>query len=156
MVAALYVALTLLSETLGMANYPIQVRLSEALCVMPIYSAAAVPGLFCGCLIANLIMSSPWQDIVFGSLATLLGAGGAYLLGLASKRGVKFCKWLASVPNIIFNTLTVPLVLCYAYEITEPGLAVMFLTVGVGEIVSSGVIGTMLIPMLDKIMKRIK
>ncbi len=72
--AALYVALTMLSQALGLTSLAVQLRFSEALCVLPLFTAAAVPGLTIGCVLSNLLLASaPW-DIVFGSFATCLGA----------------------------------------------------------------------------------
>ena len=76
LIAALYVVLTLVSQLFGLASGVIQVRLSESLCMLPCLTSAAVPGLSIGCLIANFIMGSPWQDVVFGTLATVIGAVG--------------------------------------------------------------------------------
>ena len=130
-IAALYVVLTLLANALGLANYAIQLRFSEALTILPFFLPAAIPGLFLGCLISNLLTGAIIWDVVFGSLATLLGAVGTYLL--------RRVKWLAPLPPIIANTIIVPLVLYFAYRI--PGSIPYFmLTVGIGEILSCGVL----------------
>jgi uncharacterized membrane protein len=72
-IAALYVALSWVSEIFGLAHLVPQVRLSESLCVLAWFTPAAVPGLFVGCLIANLTMGCVIWDVIFGSLATLIG-----------------------------------------------------------------------------------
>ena len=64
-IAALYVVLTMIANMLGLANYAIQVRFSEALCVLPYFTFAAVPGLYVGCLIANLLTGAAIWDILF-------------------------------------------------------------------------------------------
>ena len=74
MIAALYVVLTYITNLLGLASGTIQVRFSEALCILPVFTPAAIPGLFIGCLISNLITGGIIWDIIFGSIATLLGA----------------------------------------------------------------------------------
>jgi uncharacterized membrane protein len=83
MIAAVYAALTLLTITLlqGLAWGPVQLRISEAVCVLALLSPAAIPGLTIGCLLANLLAIAltgsgvmGLLDVVFGSLATLLGA----------------------------------------------------------------------------------
>lgn len=140
-IAALYVVLTLLANSLGLANYAIQLRFSEALTILPFFTPAAIPGLFLGCVISNLLTGAIIWDVIFGSLATLLGAVGTYLL--------RRCKWLAPLPPIVANTVIVPLVLYYAYQI--PGSIPYFmLTVGIGEILSCGVLGMLLLFVLQR------
>lgn len=141
MTAALYVVLTLLANTLGLANYAIQVRFSEALTVLPFFIPAAIPGLTIGCIISNLLTGCMLLDIVFGSFATFLGATGTYLL--------RKHLWAAPLPPIAANTLIVPLILAYVYQI--PGSIPYFmLTVGIGEILSCGVLGMLLLGMVHK------
>lgn len=145
-IAALYVVLTLLANALGLSNYAIQLRFSEALTILPFFTLAAIPGLFLGCLISNLLTGAIIWDVIFGSLATLLGAVGTYLL--------RRVKWLAPLPPIVANTIIVPLVLYYAYRI--PGSVPYFmLTVGIGEILSCGVLGMLLLFILQKYKKYI-
>ena len=103
-IAAIYVVLTYLVNLLGLANGVIQVRLSEALTILPVFTPAAIPGVFIGCLISNLINGAVIWDVIFGSLATLVGAIGTYLLKNRS-------KWLAPIPPIAANTIVVPLLL---------------------------------------------
>ncbi len=140
-IAALYVVLTLLANALGLANYAIQVRFSEALTILPFFTPAAVPGLFVGCLLSNIITGcAPW-DVVFGSLATLAGALGTWAL--------RKQKWLAPLPPIVANIIVVPLVLSYVYKL-EGSLIYFAVTVGIGEIISSGLLGMTLLFALDK------
>lgn len=140
-IAALYVILTGLSAMLGIASGAIQVRLSEALTVLPYFTPAAVPGVTVGCLLANLLTGAPLPDIVFGTLATLLGAIGARLL--------RKYKYLVPVPTILSNALIIPLVLQYAYGVKD-AFWFLFLTVGAGEIISAGVFGILLLHVLKK------
>ena len=93
LIAALYVVLTWLCSLVGLDKGVIQMRLSEALCVLPAFTGAAVPGLFAGCLLANLLTGSALPDIIFGSLATLIGALGAYAL--------RKNKWLVPLPTCL-------------------------------------------------------
>lgn len=132
MIAAIYVVLTLLSNAFGLANGAIQIRISEALCVLPAFTPAAVPGLFLGCLISNLLTGCLPPDVIFGSLATLLGAGGAYLL--------RRQKWAVPLPTIAANMIIVPFVLSYAYHLPDT-IPYLMLTVGIGEIISCGLLG---------------
>ena len=104
LIPAMYVALTYLSNMAGLW----EVRFSEALCILPYFTGAAVPGLTVGCVLANILTGCPLWDVVFGSLATLIGA---YIARLLHKKS----WWLAPWPNIIANTIAVPLILRYVY-----------------------------------------
>ena len=140
-IAALYVVLTIVAQFLGLASGAIQVRFSEALTILPVFTSAAIPGLAIGCLISNIISGGVIWDIIFGTFATLIGAVGTYLL--------RKHKWLASIPPIVANAIIVPFVLIYAYGAKE-ALPFLMLTVGIGEIISAGVLGTVLLKTLDK------
>ncbi len=134
-IAALYVALTFVSSLLGLSSGVIQIRFSEALTVLPAFIPAAVPGLFVGCLLANLITGSIVLDTIFGSIATLLGAVSTYLL--------RKYKFLAPLPPIIANTLIIPFILAFAYGF-QGSVWYFMLTVGIGEIISCGLLGYVL------------
>ena len=136
MIAAMYVALTLVSNAFGLASGVIQVRISEALTILPYFTPAAIPGLFVGCLISNIIAGGVIWDVIFGSLATLIGAVVTYWL--------RKYKWLAPVPPIVSNMLIIPFVLRYAYGAPD-ALWFMMLTVGAGELISAGVLGMLLL-----------
>ncbi len=140
-IAALYVVLTYLANALGLASGAIQVRLSEILTVMPVFTFSAVPGLFVGCLIANVLTGCALWDVVFGSIATLLGAIGTYLL--------RKYKLLAVLPPILANAIIVRLVLLYVYNL-EGTYFYYFATFGIGEVISCGVFGTILLKSLEK------
>lgn len=141
LIASLYIALTFISNALGLANGPVQLRISEALTIVPYYTPAAIPGLFIGCALANILTGCAFWDIVFGSLATLIGAVFTYLL---RKR-----MWLAPVMPIVSNTLIIPFVLAYVYSI-EGTIPLFMLTVGIGELISCGLLGTLLLLVLKK------
>ena len=142
-IAALYVVLTFLANSLGLASYAIQLRFSEALTILPFFTPAAIPGLFVGCLLSNIFVGAALPDIIFGSLATLIGAVLTWTL-----RGH---KWLAPLPPIISNAIIIPPVLLFAYNI-EP-LWVSFITVTIGEVLSCGVLGMALLFTLQKYAK---
>ncbi|MBQ2803585.1 MAG: QueT transporter family protein [Lachnospiraceae bacterium] len=146
-IAALYVVLTLLANSLGLASYAIQIRFSEALTILPAFTPAAIPGLFIGCILSNFLTGCVLWDIVFGSIATLLGAMGTYVLR-------KHSKFLAPLPPIIANTLIVPLVLAYVYQF-EGSLLYFMVTVGIGELISCGILGVILWNILQKYKKYI-
>lgn len=146
-IAALYVVLTLLCNALGLANHSIQVRFSEALTILPLFTPAAIPGLYVGCLLSNILTGCiPW-DILFGPIATLLGALGTYFLG-------RKYKWTATLPPILSNTIIIPLILSYAYHI-KGSVFYFMLTVGIGEIISCGVLGMLLYVTLNKYRKQL-
>ena len=138
-IAAIYVVLVLIFDTFSFG--PIQFRIAEMLTIMPYFTPAAIPGLFDGCLIANIIGGGLIWDIVFGSIATLIGAIGSYL--------VRKNKWLVPLPPIISNMVIVPFVLKYAYG--YDGLLVYFMfTVGLSEIIVCGIIGMALLTVMAK------
>ena len=140
-IAALYVVLTFVANSLGLASGVIQVRLSEALTILPYFTPAAIPGLFVGCLLSNILVGSVLWDIIFGSIATLLGALGTYAL--------RKYKWCAPIPPILSNAIIVPFVLVYAYGVTD-ALPFLAFTVGMGEVISAGVLGMILLKSLEK------
>lgn len=144
-IAALYVVLTFIANAFGLANYAVQVRFSEALTVLPFFTPAAVPGLAIGCLLSNILTGCALPDIFFGTLATLIGAVCTRLL--------RKNKWLAPLPPIAANTLIVPFVLLYAYGIRPLWLS--FLTVGAGEIISCGILGMLLLNVLNRYRKQL-
>ena len=146
LIAALYVVLTLVANALGLANFAIQLRFSEALTILPIFTPAAIPGLFIGCLLSNLITGCAIPDILFGSLATLLGALGT--------RALKRSGWLALLPPILSNTLIIPFILQYVYRF-EGSLPYFMITVCIGEILSCGVLGMLLMNVLMKYRKHL-
>ena len=140
-IAALYVVFTGLSAALGLASGVIQVRLSEALTVLPYFTNAAVPGVTVGCLLANLLTGAPLPDIIFGTLASFLGVLGGSLL--------RKKKYLIAIPTILSNALIIPLVLQYAYGVKDAFWYLM-LTVGAGEVISAGLLGGLLLHLLVK------
>lgn len=133
-IAAIYVVLVVIFNYISFG--PVQFRIAEALTILPYFTPAAIPGLFVGCIIANILGGAIVWDVVFGSIATLIGAIGTYLL--------RKHKWLAPVPPIVANTIIVPFVLKFAYG-SEGMFAMFFVTVGAGEIIVCGIIGMILL-----------
>lgn len=140
-IAALYVVFTGLSAAFGLASGVIQIRLSEALTVLPYFTPAAIPGVTVGCLLANLLTGAPLPDIIFGTLASFLGVLGASLL--------RKKKFLIAIPTILSNAIIIPLVLQYAYGVKDAFWYLM-LTVGIGEVISAGLFGGLLLHVLQK------
>ena len=139
LIAALYVGLCYVSTIFGLSSGAIQFRVAEALCILPIFMPEAIPGLFIGCILSNIVSGCVLWDIIFGSIATLIGAVGAYLL---RNLPTKF-KWAATLPNLFSNMIIVPFVLMYAYGVEE-GFFLLSLSVGIGEVVCGAIGGTLL------------
>jgi len=146
MIAALYVAFTYLSSVFALDKGAIQFRISEALCILPAFLPEAVLGLTVGCILANLATGSLALDIVFGSIATLIGALGARLLRHLPKK----LAWLIPLPTILSNAIIIPFIIKYVY-MTEGLFWFFFLTVGLGELVCAGILGTVLYYSLKKV-----
>lgn len=140
MIAAIYVVLTYVFAPLSFGE--VQVRIAESLTILPLFTPAAIPGLFIGCLIGNILGGAILPDIIFGSLATLLGAVFTYRLRNKN-------KFLAPLPPIAANTVIVPFVLRFGYGVALP-IPLMMLTVGIGELASCGVLGMVLYYALNK------
>ena len=134
MIAAIYVVLTYVFAPFSFGE--VQVRIAEALTILPVFTPAAIPGLFVGCLVGNILGGAILPDIIFGSLATLIGAFFTYQLRDKN-------KFLAPLPPIAANTIVVPFMLRYGYGVALP-IPFMMLTVGFGEVLSCGVLGMVL------------
>ena len=142
MIAALYVVLSFAINAFGLASGAIQVRVSEALTILPYFTAFAIPGLTIGCLLFNLLSGAAILDVIFGTAATLLGSIGSFLLGKAARKA-KWMKFLVPVPPILANAFIVPWVLKTAYGLTD-AYWYLVATVGIGEVISCGVLGMVL------------
>lgn len=139
MIAAIYVVLVTIFNYWSFG--PVQFRIAEALTILPYFTPAAIPGLFIGCLLSNILGGAIIADVFFGSVATLIGALGTYAL--------RKHKFLTPLPPIIANTLIVPFVLKYGYGTIE-AIPYMFVTVGLSEIIVCGVFGMILLSSLNK------
>ena len=135
MIAAIYVVLTYIFAPFSFGE--VQVRISEALTILPIFTPAAIPGLFVGCLIGNILGGAILPDIVFGSIATLIGA--FFTWKLREQKPV-----VATLPPIISN-----IIMRYGYCVTLP-IPFMMLTVGIGEVISCTVLGLIVYGALKK------
>ena len=142
MIAAIYVVLTLVFAS-HCSYGEVQVRICRRLSRSFLhFTPAAIPGLFVGCLLGNILGGAFVPDIIFGSLATLIGAFFTWQLRNKS-------KYLAPVPPIVANIIVVPFVLKYGYQVPLP-IPFMMLTVGVGEVISAGVLGLIVYGALNK------
>ncbi|MDI6618639.1 MAG: QueT transporter family protein [Clostridiales bacterium] len=138
-IAAIYVALTLALGSLSFSA--IQVRISEALVILPFIDSAAIPGVFIGCLIANIFGGLGLVDIVFGSLVTLLAA---YLTSKMPNR------ILAVVPPVVLNAFIVSI---WVSKFSNAPYLLTVLTIGLGEFFSVGGLGILLLMAVEKINK---
>ncbi len=146
LIAALYVVLTFVSNAFGMASGAVQIRISEALTILPFFTPAAIPGVTIGCLLSNLFTGCAPLDILFGTCASLLGALGSYAL--------RRYRWLVPVPPIAANTIIVPYILRFAYDVPD-AIPYLMATVGAGEVISCYILGMMLLFALSPFKKQL-
>ena len=150
-IAAIYVILCQIFAPISFRD--MQVRIAEGLTILPYFTPAAIPGLFVGCLLGNLLAGAIPLDVIFGSLATLIGALGTWAIGKWIRKkhpdGRKI-KCLLAVPPVLANAFIVPLILYYGYGINIP-IPIQIATVGGGEILSCGVIGMIFLFALEKV-----
>lgn len=139
-IAAIYVVLVFVFQYTSFG--PIQFRIAEALTILPYYTPAAIPGVTIGCLLSNLLFRADIIDIIFGTAATLIAAYLSYQL--------RTNKYLVPIPPILINALIIPWVLKFAYFEADP-IPLMMLTIGLGQIVSAGILGMVLLFSLDKV-----
>ncbi len=138
-IAAIYALLTIVLAPISYGA--VQVRISEALTVLPFFTPAAVPRLFVGCIAANIMSPYGLADLIFGSAASLIGAIGSYLL---RKKPL-----LVPLAPVISNGIIVGAMLYYVYEVPLP-LIVQMLYVALGEVVACYAIGYPLMKYLNK------
>lgn len=149
LVAALYTVLTYISSVMGLSSGAIQLRFSEALCVLPVFTPYAIPGLFAGCAISNFLAGGVILDVVFGSIATLVGA---IMTRWVFKRRQNVI--LSLFMPVVSNVLIVPWVIKIAYG-AEGTVPFFMFTVGLGEIISCVVLGYLLYKVLQGKVKHI-
>lgn len=137
-IAAIYFVLTIAIEPLSYGM--IQLRISEALCVLPFFTPAAIPGLFIGCVLANLLSFLGIVDVVFGSLATLFAALITYYMKN---------KWLVPLPSVIINAVVIGALLHFFY-MPEAPLWMPMLYVGAGQAIACYALGMPLLFLLNK------
>jgi len=145
-IAALYFVLTIAVAPLSYGQLGmIQIRVSEALCVLPFFTPAAIPGLFVGCVLANLFSFLGVVDVIFGSLATLAAASITYFIK---------SKWLLPLPTVIVNAVAIGALLHFFY-FTDMPLWIPIAYVGAGEAVACYALGMPLFFLLNKLKDKI-
>ena len=146
-IAAVYVVVCLVLAPFSYGA--VQVRVAEALCLLPVFGAEYIVGVTLGCFLANLIGSTV-IDVVFGTLATLMACLVTYKLRNVRIKGLAIP---ASMPPVVFNMIIVG-----AFEITfffsdgAPTAALAAfnaVTVGIGEIISCTVLGVALVKLIE-------
>ena len=137
-IAAIYAVLTIILAPISYG--PMQVRISEALTILPALTPMGIPGLTIGCLLANLLGPYGIFDVIFGTLATLLAAVCSYKL--------RDHDWLVPLPPVIANGIIVGGMLHFAYGV--PGLWACMAWVALGELIACYVIGLPLLKFLKK------
>lgn len=142
LIGSIYATLTILLTPISYGQ--IQVRVAEALTVLPFFSSYSIWGLFVGCIVANIFGGNGPIDIIFGSLATLVAAIITYYIG---KSNIRFKKYLAPLPPVIINAVVVGFILNYTLQLP---LIITMLWVGLGEAVSCYVTGLAVLTVFEK------
>ena len=140
-IAAVYALLTIFLAPISSGL--IQCRVAEAMSVLPFFTVSAVPGLFIGCLIANLLTGAPIYDVAFGSLATLIAAFITY------KMRNHTSKYLAPLPSVVVNALVVGWLLTNVYQV---GVSFWVAAgyVAVGQAIACFALGIPLLKLLER------
>lgn len=149
LIAAAYAGLTFLSNIFGLAYGPIQLRISEVLTILPVFTPAAIPGLTIGCFIAN-IGSFNVVDLLFGTAATLIAAVMTYYLRSVRFKGIPF---LAFLPPVLVNAVIIGFEISVFFlpeGLTLWGFVISGLEVGIGELIVCYVLGTPFYLLLKK------
>ena len=150
-IAATYAVLTLALAPISFGNLGIEFRISEALCILPIFSANAIYGLFAGCVLSNLLgmtfSTLGLADVIFGSLATLIAAVVSYAFRNVKIKGFPFISFVSPV---VFNALIVGAELHLVLTDVFPSFIYAFLVIGIGEAVVVFTLGTALMVTVQK------
>ncbi len=140
-IAALYFVLTM--AVLPVASGAIQFRVSEALTLLPLVFPEAIPALFAGCILANLVSGCVVYDVIFGSVVTLLAACLTYAAGRVFKK-----TWLkiavGGIFPVLLNAFLLPLIWLFCYESLEYAYMIQVLFLIAGQGVSVYLLGTFL------------
>lgn len=142
MIAAMYAAITIATIEFSFSN--VQVRVAEALTILPVFTPAAIPGLFVGCLVANIVGAASPYDMIFGPLATLAAA--------VLTRKLRNYTLLAPAPPVIVNAVVVGLVLSFSLELPFIATAA---SVCAGQLVACYGLGVPLMLMLKRLPRSI-
>lgn len=147
LIAAVYVVLCLVLAPLSYGT--IQVRVSEALTLLPVLCPEAIIGVAIGCFLSNMIASAP-VDMIVGTIATLLAALVTYKLRAVRWKGLAIA---GSIPPVLFNAVIVGIELTLLYYPANSAAAIWLLniaSVGAGQIVSCSILGVLLVYIIEK------
>lgn len=136
-IGAIYAVLTMILAPISYG--PMQVRISEAMTILPRFTPAAIPGLFIGCFVSNMVGPYGPIDVICGSLASLISAFLSYKL--------RERTWLVPLPPVLINGVIIGAMLHYAYGV--PGLWVCMAWVALGQAAACYVLGVPLIKLFD-------
>lgn len=160
-IAGIYAALTLILWPISFREF--QFRISEVLTILPFFFPVAVPGLFIGCIIANILSPYGFADMVIGSTATLLAALVTMRLGKTENNETVSVKALACLPPVIFNAIFIGALIAYFMGEGDPNVfwtafVVNALQVGFGQAVVLYVLGLPLLIYLPRmgVIQRLK
>ena len=149
-IAAVYVVLCLVLAPFSYGA--VQVRIAEALCLLPVFGAEYIIGVTLGCFLANLF-GSTIIDVIFGTLATLLACLVTYRLRNLRIKGLAIP---ASLPPVLFNAVIVGIEITIFFTDYSAMSAPLWLlcltngiTVGIGELVSCTVLGVALVKLIE-------
>lgn len=142
MVGSLYLVLTIFLAPISYG--PIQVRVSEALTVLPFFSSFSIWGVFIGCIIANIFGGNGILDVLFGSTATLIASIITYYIG---KSKLSFKKYLAPLPAVIINAIMVGFLLSFLFKLP---FTITAFWIGLGEFIACYAVGLPFLIFLDK------
>lgn len=148
-IAAVYVVLCLALQPLSYGA--VQVRIAEALCLLPVFGAEYIVGVVLGCFLANLL-GSTIIDVIFGTLATLLACIVTYMLRNARIKGLAIP---ASLPPVIFNAVIIGIEIAVMFpdpSSSAPiGLSCITngISVGIGELISCTILGVILVKVIE-------
>lgn len=137
---SLYILLTILLQPFSYG--PVQVRVSESLCILPLFDKLSIISISLGCMIANFYNGNI-IDVIFGTLATLIGLIFTYKL-----RKKNF--FVATSPTLISNAVIIPFVLKYGYGIHEVVVYTEFFIILLGEAISVYLLGYLIKPLIEK------
>ena len=140
-IAAIYALLTIFLAPISSGL--VQCRVAEAMSVLPYFTFSAVPGLFIGCLLANLLTGAVIYDVIFGSLATLAAAYITYWMR------DRVSKYLAPLPSVVVNALVIGWLLTYVYKVGFP----YWITAGyvaIGQAIACFALGLPLMSLLER------
>lgn len=134
LIACIYTLLSLVTAPISFSIF--QIRLSESLCVLPIFGFSNIWGITIGCALTNFLMFGNIIDVIFGTFATFIGAIGTHYF---RKNYI-----LAVACPILSNAIILPIVFKYAYGL-DKAIWFFFIQTFVSQIIAIGLIGKIVV-----------